>query len=320
MYLYLLVTKKVLFLKNDWIYEGRVSPALSNMAVMKAVEGALDPTGGSSELLLYVIPKMAASCGRNLCRGWRAKTALILKSSSPGWFPKATVHTSPVRRDGFLASLHKRGLLKESFPENAAQGDLPQLLQSAQQTVYCGFDPTADSLHAGHLLPLIALLHFRNAGHHVIALIGGATARIGDPSGKSKERECLSAAVADSNARSVLESLHQIFTHHELYFCSHPQRLGSVRVLNNASWYREWPVVEFVAEAGRYFRMGTLLSRHSVQSRLKSPEGMSLSEFSYQLFQAFDFYYLHQVHGCRVQLGGTDQLGNLMSGHEFIHK
>lgn len=197
---------------------------------------------------------------------------------------------------------------------------LPQLLHSAQQTVYCGFDPTADSLHAGHLLPLIALLHFRNAGHHVIALIGGATARIGDPSGKSKEREGLSASVVDSNGRCVMESLHQIFTNHELYFCSDPQRLGSVRVLNNASWYRDWNVVEFVAEAGRCFRMGTLLSRHSVQSRLKSAEGMSLSEFSYQLFQAFDFYYLQQVHGCRIQLGGTDQLGNLMSGHEFIHK
>ncbi|XP_053497675.1 tyrosine--tRNA ligase, mitochondrial [Ictalurus furcatus] len=263
---------------------------------------------------------MAASCGRNLCRGWRGKTGFILKSPSPVWFPKATFHTSSVGRNGFLSSLHKRGFLKESFPENAAQVNLPQLLHSAPQTVYCGFDPTADSLHAGHLLPLIGLLHFRNAGHHVIALIGGATARIGDPSGKSKERECLSAAVVDSNARSVLESLHRIFTNHELYFCSDPQRLGTVRVLNNASWYRDWTVVEFLAEAGRYFRMGTLLSRHSVQSRLKSAEGMSLSEFSYQLFQAFDFYYLHQVHGCRIQLGGTDQLGNLMSGHEFIHK
>lgn len=278
------------------------------------------PTGSSTERLLYVISNMAASYGRNLRRGWRGKTGFILKSPSSVWFPKATFHTSAVSRNGFLSSLHKRGLLKESFPENEAQVNLPQLLHAAQQTVYCGFDPTADSLHAGHLLPLIGLLHFRNAGHHVIALIGGATARIGDPSGKSKERECLSATVVDSNARYMLESLHQIFTNHELYFCSDPQRLGSMRVLNNASWYRDWNVVEFLAEAGRYFRMGTLLSRHSVQSRLKSAEGMSLSEFSYQLFQAFDFYYLHQVHGCRIQLGGTDQLGNLMSGHEFIHK
>ncbi|KAI5614875.1 tyrosine--tRNA ligase, mitochondrial [Silurus asotus] len=275
---------------------------------------------GSTERPHYVITKMAASCGRILCTGWRGKTGFVLKSRSPVCFPNSSFHTSPVGKNGLLSSLHKRGLLKESFPENAAQVRLPPLLHASPQTVYCGFDPTADSLHAGHLLPLVGLLHFRNAGHQVIAVLGGATARIGDPSGKAKERESVSSATVDSNARSVMESLHRIFTNHELYFCSDPKKLGGMRVLNNGSWYRDWNVVDFLTEAGRYFRMGTLLSRHSVQSRLKSAEGLSLSEFSYQIFQAFDFYYLHQVHGCRIQLGGTDQLGNLMSGHEFIHK
>lgn len=194
------------------------------------------------------------------------------------------------------------------------------MLQSGAQTVYCGFDPTADSLHVGNLLAIIGLLHFRSAGHHVIAVLGGATAQIGDPSGKSSERERLSADVAEANINSIRESLHRIFINHELLFHDSSRPLGTVTVLNNLSWYKNRDVVGFLSEAGRHFRMGTMLSRHSVQSRLKSAEGMSLTEFTYQVFQAYDFYHLNQIYGCKVQLGGTDQLGNLMSGHEYIHK
>ena len=186
--------------------------------------------------------------------------------------------------------------------------------------MYCGFDPTADSLHVGNLLAIIGLLHFRGAGHNVIAVVGGATAQIGDPSGKTTERERLSAEVIAENTRGIRDSLQRIFANHELLFHDNSKKLGTVTVLNNMSWYKDWNLVAFLSEVGRHFRMGTLLSRHSVQSRLKSPEGMSLTEFSYQLFQAFDFYHLSQHHGCKIQLGGTDQLGNLMSGHEFIHK
>lgn len=216
--------------------------------------------------------------------------------------------------------MNKRGILKESFPENAAQEQLPLLLQSAPQTVYCGFDPTADSLHVGNLLAIIGLLHFRTAGHHVLAVLGGATAQIGDPSGKTSERERLSAETVEENTRSIRESLQRIFTNHELYFQDGCRTLGSYTVLNNLSWYKDWRVVDFLSEAGRHFRMGTMLSRHSVQSRLQSSAGMSLTEFTYQVFQAFDFHHLNQVYGCKIQLGGTDQLGNLMSGHEYIHK
>uniref|UniRef100_A0A8C1IHR4 Tyrosine--tRNA ligase n=1 Tax=Cyprinus carpio TaxID=7962 RepID=A0A8C1IHR4_CYPCA len=105
-----------------------------------------------------------------------------------------------------------------------------------------------------------------------------------------------------------------------LHFCPDSSRLGRLAVLNNRSWYKDWSVLEFFSEVGRSFRMGTMLSRHSVQARLKGAEGMSFTEFSYQIFQAFDFYRLHQLHGCRIQLGGTDQLGNIMSGHELIHR
>ncbi|KAI4874311.1 hypothetical protein NFI96_013941 [Prochilodus magdalenae] len=255
---------------------------------------------------------MAASCVRRLCRGRGDKWRFVLRNRP--------FHTSTAARDSLLSALHRRGVLKECFPESAAQHELPRLLESGPQTIYCGFDPTADSLHAGNLLALIGLLHFRSAGHNVLAVIGGATAQIGDPSGKVTERERLSSSIAEANSRSIAESLWRIFTNHELLFCAEPARLGTVAVLNNAGWYRDWRVVDFLSEVGRHFRMGTLLSRHSVQARLKSAEGMSLTEFSYQLFQAYDFYHLHQLHGCRIQLGGSDQLGNLMTGHDYIHK
>ncbi|RXM35506.1 Tyrosine--tRNA ligase, mitochondrial [Acipenser ruthenus] len=226
-----------------------------------------------------------------------------------------------VSESGVLYLLNKRGILKDAFPDTAGQLQLPMLLESGSQTVYCGFDPTAESLHVGNLLAIIGLLHFRSAGHNAIALIGGATARIGDPSGKATERETLSEKSIEQNTRGIRDCLERIFTNHELYSPRNSKKpLGTVNILNNASWYRGIDVVEFLSTVGRHFRMGTLLSRHSVQSRLKSAEGMSLTEFSYQIFQAYDFYHLNQHHDCRIQLGGTDQLGNLMSGYEFIHK
>ncbi|XP_065133454.1 tyrosine--tRNA ligase, mitochondrial [Paramisgurnus dabryanus] len=262
---------------------------------------------------------MAAPIARSCRTACRFKSQYLFRKAFLSCL-KPSVHTSASRRTGLLLSLYNRGILKESFPEKAAQVELPELLRSGPQTVYCGFDPTADSLHAGNLLAIIGLLHFRDAGHDVIALLGGATARIGDPSGKTAERERLCPDTVERNARGILENLQRIFTHHELYFSSDPSKVGRVTVLNNSTWYKDRQVVDFLSEVGSYFRMGTMLSRHSVQSRLRSAEGMSYTEFSYQLFQAFDFYHLHQLHGCRIQLGGTDQLGNIMSGHEFIHK
>ncbi|KAG7523073.1 tyrosine-tRNA ligase, mitochondrial [Solea senegalensis] len=242
---------------------------------------------------------------------WRNSLCHTLMSKS---------YCSSSTHSGLLLSLNKRGVLKDSFPEDAAHDRLPRLLQSGAQTVYCGFDPTADSLHVGNLLAIIGLLHFRDAGHHVVAVLGGATAQIGDPSGKTRERESLSADAVEVNTRSIRESIQRIFTNHELHFHDTSRKLGTMTVMNNLSWYKDWSVVAFLSEAGRRFRMGTMLSRHSVQSRLKSADGMSLTEFTYQVFQAYDFYHLNQVYGCKIQLGGTDQLGNLMSGHEYIHR
>lgn len=270
-------------------------------------------------LVTVTLSNMAASMARSFHYASRHGSCILKKPHHCFTF-RSKLHCSPIVHNGLLLSLNKRGILKDAFPENAAQDQLPRLLQSACQTVYCGFDPTADSLHVGNLLAIIGLLHFRSAGHHVLAVLGGATAQIGDPSGKTNERERLSKDIVEKNTQSIRESIQRIFTNHELNFHDNSKKLGSLNVLNNLSWYKDWNVVAFLSEAGRHFRMGTMLSRHSVQSRLKSSDGMSLTEFSYQVFQAYDFYHLNQIYGCRIQLGGTDQLGNLMSGHEFIHK
>ncbi|XP_027891457.1 tyrosine--tRNA ligase, mitochondrial [Xiphophorus couchianus] len=263
---------------------------------------------------------MAVSMLGFCCCVSRHASCSLLRRARLFLTPGSKFHRSAAAPGGLLLSLHKRGVLKDSFPENAAQDQLPRLLQSAPQTVYCGFDPTADSLHVGNLLAIIGLLHFRSAGHNVVALLGGATAQIGDPSGKTSERERLSADVVEENTRGIRESIQRIFINHEALFHDRSWPLGTVNVLNNRSWYKSRGVVDFLSETGRHFRMGTMLSRHSVQSRLRSADGMSLTEFTYQVFQAYDFYHLHQIYGCRIQLGGTDQLGNLMSGHEYIHK
>ncbi|XP_007941349.1 tyrosine--tRNA ligase, mitochondrial [Orycteropus afer afer] len=225
---------------------------------------------------------------------------------------------------GLLAAQKERGLFKDFFPNRSTEIELPELFDRSRadnfpQTIYCGFDPTADSLHVGHLLAVLGLFHFQRAGHNVIALVGGATARLGDPSGRTKEREALDAKRVGANARALRQGLQSLAANHQQFFAD-GQAWGSFTVLDNSAWYQRQQLVDFLATVGCHFRMGTLLSRFSVQTRLKSSEGMSLSEFLYQVLQAYDFYYLFQHYGCRVQLGGSDQLGNIVSGYEFIHK
>uniref|UniRef100_A0A673TYC1 Tyrosine--tRNA ligase n=1 Tax=Suricata suricatta TaxID=37032 RepID=A0A673TYC1_SURSU len=206
---------------------------------------------------------------------------------------------------GLLAVQKARGLFKEFFPERGTKIELPELFDRGTgnfpQTIYCGFDPTANSLHVGHLLALLGLFHLQRAGHNVIALVGGATARLGDPSGRTKEREALDAERVRSNARALRQGLEALGANHQELFAD-GRPWGSFTVLDNSTWYQQQHLVDFLAAVGGHFRMGTLLSRLSVQTRLKSPEGMSLAEFFYQVLQAYDFYYLFQHYGCRVQL------------------
>ncbi|XP_062348567.1 tyrosine--tRNA ligase, mitochondrial [Cinclus cinclus] len=224
---------------------------------------------------------------------------------------------------GLLAAQRERGLFQEVFPARSAEEQLPALLEPGRPPLaaYCGFDPTADSLHVGHLLPVMALLHFQRAGHDVIAVVGGATARLGDPAGRERAREPLPAARVRAQARALRAGLERLFgNHRELFWEPGAGRLGRAALLDNARWLGREPLLRFLGGAGGRLRMGALLSRQSCQARLRSAEGMSLAEFLYPALQAYDFLHLHRRHGCRIQLGGHDQMGNIMSGYELVTK
>ncbi|XP_071407269.1 tyrosine--tRNA ligase, mitochondrial isoform X2 [Pithys albifrons albifrons] len=260
----------------------------------------------------------AAGPGGGLCRA-----PLPLPAPLP---LRRRAHEQPRRArgaGGLLAAQCERGLFQEVFPAPSAEEQLPALLGPGQPPLaaYCGFDPTADSLHVGHLLPFMALLHFQRAGHDVIAVVGGATARLGDPTGRERAREPLPAGRARAQALALRAGLERLFRNHrELFWDPGGAGLGRALLLDNARWLGRQPLLRFLGGAGGRLRMGTLLSRQSCQARLRSAEGMSLAEFLYPALQAYDFLHLHQHHGCRIQLGGHDQMGNIMSGYELVTK
>lgn len=178
--------------------------------------------------------------------------------------------------------------------------------------VYCGFDPTAESLHVGNLLGIMALAHFQRFGHTPVIILGGATGRIGDPSGKSHERPLLDVETIRSNINSLRTHFEQVLK----FDGSLPRPL----LLNNDDWYRNFSVIDFLRDVGKHFRLGPMLSKDSVRTRLESEEGMSFTEFSYQLIQGYDFYHLYKEHEVSIQLGGSDQWGNIVAGIELTRK
>ncbi|XP_028602047.2 tyrosine--tRNA ligase, mitochondrial [Podarcis muralis] len=262
----------------------------------------------------------ALRAGRRWLFGLRAASPRL---QAPGGRRQSHDQRPRAPAKGLLAAQLERGLFQEIFPPQAAEEQLPGLLEAGRLpvTAYCGFDPTADSLHVGHLLAVQGLLHFQRAGHNVVALVGGATARLGDPSGRAEEREVLPEERARENAASLRRGLQRLFDNHrELFWSGEGTRLGRAAVLDNASWLEREPVVGFLCAVGGHLRMGTLLSRQSCKARLSSPAGMGLAEFLYPALQAYDFLHLHRHHGCRIQLGGADQMGNIMSGHDLVSK
>ncbi|XP_059139676.1 tyrosine--tRNA ligase, mitochondrial-like [Physella acuta] len=222
--------------------------------------------------------------------------------------------TSPMN----MLDLTKRGLFESVFPDQRIP-DLPRLL-SSPQSIYCGFDPTADSLHIGNLLSLIALIHGQRAGHNPIAVIGGATVVIGDPSGKTKDREPIQAEVIENNVIALMENVNRIVHNHEQYICRDKKPLPKFRILNNKEWYSDQNVITFLATVGRQFRVGEMIAKHSVKSRLNSKQGISCTEFMYQVFQAYDWLHLYRNYNCSIQIGGGDQMGNISSGFDLIDK
>ncbi|KZV76760.1 hypothetical protein PENSPDRAFT_622202 [Peniophora sp. CONT] len=222
---------------------------------------------------------------------------------------------------GLLDELEGRGFVSQTTRPEI----LRALLEQSSSTVYSGIDPTGVSLHVGHILPMMSLVHFQLRGHKPIALIGGATALIGDPSGRSTERPHLAEERVQENFVRLRASVERFFNHAQDYASSRMSaslrndRHG-VRILNNADWFRQLNVLDFLRLAGTHARVNAMLARESVQSRLNSQQGISFSEFSYQLLQAYDFLWLHQNTGCTVQVGGSDQWGNIVAGIDLINR
>ena len=208
-----------------------------------------------------------------------------------------------------IAELAWRGLLGQTTDDR----HLPQWLGEKPRTLYAGFDPTADSLHVGHLLPAMMLRRFQQAGHRPIALVGGATGMIGDPSGKSEERNLLSVEVLRQNVAAVERQLRQFLD----FACGQ----NSALLLNNYDWMGRFGYLEFLRDVGKHFPVNVMLTKDSVRSRLERTDaGLSYTEFSYMLLQAYDFAYLYEHYGCELQVGGSDQWGNITAGIDLARR
>ena len=175
--------------------------------------------------------------------------------------------------------------------------------------VYCGFYPTGDSLHLGNLVAIIGLAWFQRCGHTPIAIVGGATGMIGDPSGKISERQLLDEQTINKNLAGIRKNLEVILDLKEA-----PNKAA---ILNNYDWFKQFSFLDFLRDVGKYFRVGPMLAKDSVKTRMSSEEGMSFTEFSYQILQGYDFLHLFDQFGVTVQLGGSDQWGNITAGTDF---
>lgn len=205
-----------------------------------------------------------------------------------------------------IATLRERGFIDAVTDEEVvSRCDKPM-------RVYIGFDPTADSLHLGNLVAIMGLAWFQKHGHTPVALVGGATGLVGDPSGKSHERPLLDQAAVEQNLKGITKNLQQVLDF------DHPT--AKPVVVNNYDWFQRFGYIEFLRDIGKYFRMGPMLARESVKARLNSEEGLSYTEFSYQCLQAYDFLHLFDEHGVRIQMGGSDQWGNITAGTELVRR
>jgi len=206
-----------------------------------------------------------------------------------------------------IEELTWRGMIQDIMPGTAQQ------LTKEMTTGYIGFDPTADSLHIGSLVPILLLVHLQKAGHKPIALVGGATGMVGDPSGKSEERNLLSEDVLNHNLACVKRQL-------EKYLDFSPSRPNAAEMANNYDWFREISFLQFIRDVGKHITVNYMSAKDSVRKRLEGENGMSFTEFTYQLVQGYDFYWLYANKGCKLQMGGSDQWGNITTGTELIRR
>lgn len=206
-----------------------------------------------------------------------------------------------------IQELRWRGMIQDIMPGTEEQ------LQKEVTTAYIGFDPTADSLHIGSLVPIILLVHLQRSGHKPIALVGGATGMVGDPSGKSEERNLLSEDVLNKNVAGVKAQL-------EKYLDFNTALPNAAEMANNYDWFKEMNFLDFIRDTGKHIRVGYMMAKDSVKKRLESDHGMSFTEFTYQLVQGYDFYWLYKNKNCKLQMGGSDQWGNITTGTELIRR
>ena len=209
----------------------------------------------------------------------------------------------------FIDELKWRGLIHDSTP------GIQEYLKGNQRTAYIGFDPTSDSLHIGSLVPMLLLAHFQKSGHQPIALLGGATGMIGDPSGKSEERNLMDEDTLKKNENSIKRQLSQ--------FLSFDKKLANHAIIeNNFNWMKDFSFMDFIRDIGKHITVNYMMSKDSVKNRIDSETGtgMSFTEFTYQLVQGFDFLFLNRKYNCSIQMGGSDQWGNITTGTELLRR
>ncbi len=206
----------------------------------------------------------------------------------------------------FVEELRWRGMLHDIMP------DTEELLNKRMVSGYIGFDPTADSLHVGSLAQIMTLIHFQRAGHKPFALVGGATGMVGDPSGKSAERNLLSEDVLQKNLSGIKAQLERYLN----FDCG----ANSAQMVNNYDWFKDFSFLHFIRDVGKHITVNYMMAKDSVKNRINGDTGMSFTEFTYQLVQGYDFYYLWKNHNCVLQMGGSDQWGNIVTGTELIRR
>jgi tyrosyl-tRNA synthetase len=200
-----------------------------------------------------------------------------------------------------------RGLIQDIMPGTKEQ------LNKEQTTCYVGFDPTAASLHIGSLVPILLLAHLQKAGHKPLALVGGATGMVGDPSGKSEERKLLDEETLNINLQGIKNQLSK-------YLNFDATKNNHAEIVNNYDWFKNISFLHFIRDVGKHITVNYMMSKDSVKKRLEGESGMSFTEFTYQLVQGYDFYYLYTRHNCKLQMGGSDQWGNIVTGTELIRR
>jgi tyrosyl-tRNA synthetase len=206
-----------------------------------------------------------------------------------------------------ITELQWRGMIQDIMPGTE------EWLMKEKVSGYIGFDPTSDSLHIGSLVPILLLVHLQRAGHRPVALVGGATGMVGDPSGKSEERNLLSEEVLQQNVEGVRNQLSKFLD----FSANNPQ---AALLVNNYDWFKGLDFLTFIRDVGKHITVNYMMAKDSVKKRIEGENGMSFTEFTYQLVQGYDFYWLYNNHNCHLQMGGSDQWGNILTGAELIRR